>query len=398
VNHNKVILLVFNYLNALCIYNRDPFVMPISDQQRQMQNKVKLRFSNGVPSDQLVILNALCAYESSRQRGEGVAYRYCDDNFMSRSTMGFVCELHRQVGRCLESVTGIGNHSQAYARRHNDNVALKCALIGIGLSSNVAVRKLGTTAFLTEKGCKAKVHPSSINKKQGSVSAFPEACVKSVEIIGYQELVAAVGASAVPGAPSLLMLSTTPLSVFTFLLACGQIEVTAVPPDEDADEEENVGKPVEMVNLLADKWLLLCTSRSTADLILGARECLYDALVCYLHRRGEELPVHVAAGVEGIVAAITSEHFGKKDGPGFSLPRGQGQVGQGLGYGHHGGGGSGGSRGRGMGAGRDAAAGQRGSAPQQQQQQGGGREGGGPASGGGNSRSGYGNGGKKKKK
>lgn len=291
--------------------HRDPFVMPISDQQRVTQNKIKLRFSNGVPSDQLVVLNALCGYEGNRQRGESGSSRYCDDNFLSRSTMGFVVDLHRQVSRCLEGVTGISGHKHHYTKRNNENVPLKCALVGIGLSCNVAMRKKGTSVFLTEKGVKAKVHPSSINKKQGSVSAFPDACSKNVEIIGYQELVAAVSASSLPGSASLNMLGTCPLSVFTFLLSCGCIDMLEVPrPSDDDDDDDGEPSPAEeMVDLVADHWLQLRTPKSTALLILGVRECLYDALCCMLRKPDDAPPAHVWAVVEGIVAAFSTEHF-----------------------------------------------------------------------------------------
>ena len=285
---------------------RDPFVMPISDQQRAMQNKVKLRFSNGLPSDQMVVLNALCAYEACKQRGEGVASRYCDDNFLSRSTLGFVCDLHRQVAHCLEKVTGISTH-HPYTRRNNGNAALQCALIGMGLSNSVAIRKKGTTVFVTEKGVKAKVHPSSINKKHGSVSAFPDACTKNVEIVGYQELVASVGGSSLPGAASLMMLSTSPLSVFTFLISCGTL-VIAEGTGEESDDMEVEGDE-DCVEIIADKWLQLRTPRHTATLLVGLRECLYDALCYYLSRPTESLLPHIAAMVEGVVAAISTEHL-----------------------------------------------------------------------------------------
>jgi hypothetical protein len=147
--------------------------------------------------------------------------------------MSFLLDLEKQLHRSLESSTGIGvrnSFTTRYERSERKCIPLLISLIGIGLYSTVAVSH-GSSNFTTEKGCKARVHPSSVNRKQqgggsgGGGGDTPAS--RSLEMIAYQELVMAP--TSIPGAANLLMISTCPVSVYTYLLSCGSIEIITPP-------------------------------------------------------------------------------------------------------------------------------------------------------------------------
>ncbi len=76
---------------------RDPFVMPISDQQKLQCNKQKLSLCRGYPSDHIGLSRAIDGFTSKWNQnnsnsnsnyggnGVGAAYNYCDENFLSKS-------------------------------------------------------------------------------------------------------------------------------------------------------------------------------------------------------------------------------------------------------------------------------------------------------------------------
>mmetsp|Transcript_10858 Transcript_10858/g.16532 ORF Transcript_10858/g.16532 Transcript_10858/m.16532 type:complete len:1122 (-) Transcript_10858:128-3493(-) len=288
---------------------RDPFVMPATDQQRADCNRMKARLARGVPSDQLTLLHALSQYESALKSGAGVAQRFCDDYFLSKSTLSFVSDLCKQVSRYLENCTGISS-KHPFNSRHSGSIPLQCALIGAGLLSSTAARKKGTSVFVTEKGCKVKVHPSSVNAKKSRSSAFAEKCEAEVEMIGYQELVAISGGPSHCGGASLQMLSTTPISVFSFLLCCGSLTCAPITTETVENDEGDID-PLT-VEVLADGWLALRTSIDTYQLISSIRVHLMTALVTYLQSPGRSLPPHLAALLDGIVKAFSFEQFGAR--------------------------------------------------------------------------------------
>jgi len=155
--------------------------MPASEQQRAVCNAAKASLAHGMPSDQVALLKALEGFNTACERFHlGKAFQFCDENFLSRSTMTYLRDLIQQLTQTLREA-GMAPH-QAFFQRNNGNMALLMSLVGIGLYPDVAVRYKGAQVFTTEKGRKAKLHPSSINSK------YPpyKAAAKEMDILGYQ--------------------------------------------------------------------------------------------------------------------------------------------------------------------------------------------------------------------
>lgn len=288
---------------------RDPFVMPSSEQQRGVLNKVKLDLAQGLPSDQIALLKAIDGFNTVHKRfGVSKASQYCDDRFLSRTTMNYLQDL---VDQLIGTVEDIGiRPMQAHATRNNGNLQLIMALIGIAMYPDVGVRCQDSTSFSTEKGRKAKIHPASVNSKQG---IYKSPCKMNIELLGYQELVSVASSSSGPGTATLLMLNTTPLSSFALLLTCGTL-IELIPgeaddSDENSDEGEAQGvtedslspKKNDAVYLEVDGWLKLKTNAETAQLISAARRSLSLAFQMYVGKPGVQLPQSLNEAVDAIV-------------------------------------------------------------------------------------------------
>jgi HrpA-like RNA helicase len=309
---------------ACAISYRDPFVIPGNDQQRILSKKMKAILSHGIPSDQMTIFYALVEYDEllKQNRSSHQIQQFLDRNFLSRSTMTFLLDLEKQLHRSLESSTGISvrncQFTTRYERSERKCIPLLLSLIGIGLYSTVAVSH-GSANFVTEKGCKARVHPSSVNRKQQGASGGgggggdgSAAASRSLEMIAYQELVMNT-TSSVPGAANLLMISTCPVSVFTYLLSCGSIEITTpTPPASAAAGAEDGGssdgeEQEEGEQVLVDGWLSLCASAQTLSLVVSCRRGLAEALDVFLENPRRDLPIEHLSRLTAITDALVFE-------------------------------------------------------------------------------------------
>ena len=212
------------------------------------------------------------------------------------------------------------------------------------------MRKKDTTTFTTEKGRKAKIHPSSVNSKQGT---YRIPCKQQMEVLAYQDLVSIVSASQAPGAATLLMLNTTPMSLFSLLLTCGSLSIddgsessddaivrsgegSDTEMDSDGEEEggdvEDVdsagvatssvasraeesagsaGSEAEIKNetlvVKADGWLRLKMSKETFQVLRATREKLTQAFQFFVEYPHVSLPTELAQCVDNIVQVMCAE-------------------------------------------------------------------------------------------
>jgi len=282
---------------------RDPFVMPTSDQQRQVCNRLKMQLCRGFPSDQVGLYRAVEGFSSAwNSYGPHRAYTFCDDNFLSRSTMIYLRDLVSQLSGTVKEV-GL-QVQQAYFCRNNGNVELLMSTISMGLYPDVGVRAEGGNAFKTEKGLKARVHPGSVNAK--GRGAFGTTCKADLEIVGYQDLVALVQTSGehAPGGATLSMLSTSPVSLFALLLSCGTLEELEIT-QEDAAEKEAVAR--DEVILSIDGWIKVKCSRASAAQVRACRHVLIAALDHFVNRPGAPLAQDLLLGIDAIVQCLTAE-------------------------------------------------------------------------------------------
>jgi len=313
---------------------RDPFLMPANDSQRAECNKIKAQLAAGNPSDQIALLKAMDGFELVFARhNAGRAYEYCDQHYLSRTTMNYLRDLTQQLSRTVSEL-GI-NITHTHTQRNNGNVHLLMALIGIGLYPDVGVRTVGATTFTTEKGRKAKIHPGSLNSKNAAYKS-PCKVEQQMDCIAYQDLVATTNNNNTPGAASLLMLNTTPISVFGLLLTCGSISIVEDDDEdededgegngdfedvEDADEEDFPSPPPppsasgsavttslsDIVRIDVDGWLTLALPRGVLNLISSCRLTLTQGIEKFVSDPATPLPPALMKGVDAIANALAIE-------------------------------------------------------------------------------------------
>jgi hypothetical protein len=285
---------------------RDPFIMPATEQQRVQSNKMKAKLAGGlqVASDQLVVLSALQGFTTSLKRaGMGQARRFCDEYFLSYTTMLYLDELVGQLHQIMKGANVQATHART--QRNDGNHALVQAVIGTGLYPDVGVRRKGTKLFATEKACRTKIHPSSFVSR---LPTYRKECMKAVEVIGYQNLIAATQSTA-PGAimqnfiggAGLMMLGTSPVSVFSILLTCGSIEEISTGADNDDLHGDSY------VEVEVDGWFSLQLQQEHLQHVYHARALLTVALSQYLQNSTRALDNAVSTGVDKLVEVLCLE-------------------------------------------------------------------------------------------
>ena len=277
---------------------KDPFLMPMNDQQRAAGNAAKVRLSQGHPSDQIALLRAFEGLSTQK------AHHFCDDNFLSVSVMNYLKDLVQQLIQTLRE-SGV-NSTQAFAQRSNGNIPLIMSIISIGLYPDIGVRYEGKAPFLLEKGRKAKIHPSSVNSKSPQ---FKGPCITGIDLVGCQNLVSSP--TAVPGGIGLMMLNTTVMSVFSLLLTCGIIKEIDGSEEDSSDESEHNRKTSKKNNstvvLEVDGWVKLKVSSAALALIKLCRATVSEAMEAFLSNPDTPLPLHLAKGADAIAQALKCE-------------------------------------------------------------------------------------------
>ena len=270
---------------------RDPFVMPMNDQQKRLCDKVKSTLSNGMPSDQLLLYKAVEGFKnaSSNRSNVGKSYQYCDENFLSRSTMMYLVDLTKQLTFLLEDI-GIVT-SRAYNQRNNGNSNLLMSIIGVGLYPDIAVRVAGSSLFHTEKKIKCRIHPSSINFK---TPLYKTECKNAIEAVGYQDLVSINTANGGFSNANIAMLGSNPVSIFSLFLTSGKLTEKKVL--------ENGQLLVEV-----DEWLLVKVDADIYNCIVNARNCLTAAMFVYINAPDSFNASPLSFCVEAIVNALAAE-------------------------------------------------------------------------------------------
>jgi HrpA-like RNA helicase len=268
---------------------RDPFVLPISEQQRELCNQVKRRFAEGIPSDQICLFRAFQHYVAATERLHNNYHKinkFCDEHFMSRSTMNSLVDMTQQLYRTLQEINiTISDQLQ----RHNQNMHLLSALVGMCLYPNIAIRQANASLFASEKGPKTKLHPSSVNSKVPQYAA-KAVCKVPLEVMGFDNLIAInMGVKSTPGSANLMMLNTTPISVFALMIACGSLrEVHSLDVQDGDDDDENddgeaVPAPATAANsnrvfVDIDSWIRVSVEKHLLECVFQVRGVIAKAM------------------------------------------------------------------------------------------------------------------------
>jgi HrpA-like RNA helicase len=278
-------------VKAIAAMSRDPFVPPVDDKMRAAFNKSKAKLGLAMPSDQFSLLKALDGYlVKSKTSNNASLTEYCERNFLSRTALTYLADVSQQMNSVLDSI-GM-NLSHPRSMRNSGNTYLLISVLSIGLYPSIGVRRHGATLFTTEKGPKAKIHPSSVNY---SHSQYKKPCAVDVDIVGFDSLISTKPSERNPNSASLMMLSTTPLSVLAVILACAEMQIV----DNSIDETS--------VLLIVDDWLKLRGDRDVAKVLQAMRECLVEALVRFVRDPARPLPLNIGNALEAVCSALTIE-------------------------------------------------------------------------------------------
>lgn len=282
-------------VKTVAAMSRNPFIPPNEDSKRSIFNKVKGKLARSMPSDQIAVLNALDGYiTKTKTSGAADVGEFCDQNFLSRTALHYLHDVTQQMVSLLDGLGIKLTHPRS--SRNSGNSYLLMSIVGIGLYPEVCFRKKGGALFVSEKGPKAKIHPSSVNFQ---LSTYKKPCAGDLDIVGFETLVSMKTTSAMPNSASLYMIGTTAVSVFGFLLSSSQFRPITTEAANDATSL--------VVEVLVDEWIKFTMDRVTFQLMQGARSCLTEALVTFVLNPSKQLPSHIEKGLDAIASVLASE-------------------------------------------------------------------------------------------
>eukprot|EP00794_Sanderia_malayensis_P018689 gene18689-20576_t len=147
---------------ASCLAYRDPFVLPISGEDRRKAYATKTRLGSNSLSDHIVLLRA---YEEwSKARDQGFERSFCNKNFLSSAAMEMISGMKSQLMGHLRSLglvrTRHGDMKELNANSGSWPVVKAALLVGVYPAMLRADRELMKLVGCTEKN--VRVHPSSV--------------------------------------------------------------------------------------------------------------------------------------------------------------------------------------------------------------------------------------------
>jgi len=227
---------------------------------RREAEKSQLALSRNSESDQVTVLNAILKRDQLKKKSEGAYRAWCQQKFLSSSTLQMIVELRKNLNRELSSL-GFSpmTNNNGFQNRHDKQHALWQAAIAAGLYPNVATRRAGEVNFSTMTNRKAKIHVSSVNSLKGqplnSKCQIPKG---EIEVVCFGEMV--------KGSHFFTISQTTHLpSPLPLLLLCGtSLSINPVSGDEQLE--------YSILNL--DNWLIFRSPTKVASMLVILRKRL----------------------------------------------------------------------------------------------------------------------------
>jgi hypothetical protein len=130
---------------------------------------------------------------------------------------------------------------------------------------------------------------------------YKKECLRELEVIGFQDLVASTQQGGHIGGASLLMLNTCAASLFAVLLTCGSLQELS-SGEENEDLESAMHVEVEV-----DGWLSVQMRKEHLLMVINARHLLTTALLVFLQNPTKPLDKTMEKGVEKLVEVLALE-------------------------------------------------------------------------------------------
>lgn len=331
------------YLITL-LNSRSPFVLLNNKNPEEVRrfNDVKKKYSQNNNSDFIILINILKTYEekfynkknynANKRAQEREKLSFCQENFLSLTTMNFLIDTKRQYERQYEELFFYLKNSEIdtteedeeerkdiyddksneinknlalllsqfskrnlsnsfisnYFNESKDNKVLNkkvenlnenliLTIISSALYPNIALR-YKKRVFLTEKNLKLNIHGSSINKRFNSKSLFiyndenKNNDENKLELLSFHDLVGLnvqrEGVSIDAAAYSMIGTSICPL--ISLLIFAGDVQV----------KEQNE----EFVIISIDDWITLKLSLQDYEIIKNMRDFIESLLLLYVQK------------------------------------------------------------------------------------------------------------------
>ena len=284
---------------------RDPFVIGIGESERERVTKVRMAFSAGNPSDQVTLFAALNGYISAMKKGgAGKASGFCREKCLSNNTMTFLNDFVYQLQRIMDDMQ-LNTATNPRFARNEGNTALVASVLGMGMYPDVGVRKKGAKAFQTEKGRKAKIHPSSVVAKLKGYGKKVQMDY-GLHAVTYQGLVESKGDEDRGfGGVSLSMCDCSFLNTFALLLTCGEVVEQERTPGSGDEDDAATGEP--LVRVAVDNWVALQMSRECFVLVAESRAIIEQSMTALVTNPGKPLPKDLEMRLNSVITVIANE-------------------------------------------------------------------------------------------
>lgn len=244
--------------------SRDPFILPLSPEERKRAFAVKKNLAStyGGYSDELAIVAAFNGWEIAQSRNS--ERKFCEQNFLSLGTMAMLAGMRQQLRKELAQKGFIPDEAHACSLNANDPgivrallVAGSYPMVGTLLPGLPSGRK---PVVQTAQGMKVRIHPHSTN-----FGLSPQNDRKSSTILVFDEV---TRGEAWMYIRNCTVVQPHPLLLLAIEMVVAPLEIEDGGFDEDhessdssdvedleGEQEQLMSDPKSPVVVVVDRWL-----------------------------------------------------------------------------------------------------------------------------------------------
>eukprot|EP00898_Chlorokybus_atmophyticus_P000428 jgi/Chlat1/1386/Chrsp12S02051 len=286
-------------LTAACAHSqKDPFVLPISNDQRRQAIAARQKMSNmyGGNSDQLAISAAFEQWVHARSRGHD--QMFCNQNFLSSASMQWISDTREQLTQEMQHLQLVPRYLQAVNQNCQDRTLVR-AVLAAGTYPLVGkvTSNSGRTFMVTKKGEKVRIHQHSVNIKLEANSAADQ----QASLLVFDELTR--------GESMLNVRSSTLVQPHPFILFAAKLTITPSSPDtgHDTPMMEADASDASMSLISVDDWLHFTLPTAVAHQLCYLRQRLLQVFERKVQDPAGLMPADHIAAVQAAAAILSLE-------------------------------------------------------------------------------------------
>lgn len=294
--------------------SRDPFILPLSPEERKRAFAVKKRLAStyGGYSDELAIVAAFNGWEIAQSRNS--ERKFCEQNFLSLGTMAMLAGMRQQLRKELAQKGFIPDEARACSLNANDPgivrallVAGSYPMVGTLLPGLPSGRK---PVVQTAQGMKVRIHPHSTN-----FGLSPQNDRKSSTILVFDEV---TRGEAWMYIRNCTVVQPHPLLLLAIEMVVAPLEIEDGGFDEDhessdssdaedleGEQEQLMSDPKSPVVVVVDRWLKFQATAVEAAQLYCLRERLAAAIAFKLKNPHKVLPPLLGHSVFAVACLLS---------------------------------------------------------------------------------------------